>query len=130
MVRIISKILSLVIILGGIGYTGYDIINNSLSVKPLVTLPTNYVETNYVGIEENSGKTTINGIANIYINMKSEGFTVQSEAIDASTIDVVFTRGEEVRRYNYDKNSKILTFLFSPYEDSSTGSSYIIERDV
>ena len=62
--------------------------------------------------------------------MKSEGFAVQSEAIDASTIDVVFTRGEEVRRYNYDKNSKILTFLFSPYEDSSTGSSYIIKRDV
>ena len=130
MVRIISKILSVLIILGSIGYTGYNIIDDSLTVVPLSKIPTDYIETNYLSLEDNMGKTTINGIGNIYINLISEGFTVEREAITKDSIDVVFIRADEIRRYNYDKNSKILTYLFSPYEDSATGSTYIISKDI
>ena len=130
MVRVISKILSILIILSGIGFTGYNIIQNSLTVMPLNKIPTDYVETNYVGLEDNMGKTTINGIGNIYVNMISEGFYVQQEAIAGDSIDVVFTNGEEVRRYNYDKNTQILTYLFNPYERTVDGGSYITGRDV
>lgn len=128
--RIISKILSVLIIFGGLFYTGYTLSQDTLLVLPLNTLPQDYVETNYVGLEDNMGKTTMNGIANIYINLQNEGFTIQSESRDSSEIDVVFVRDDEVRRYNYNKNSKILTYLFNPYEDTHTGSSYINERDV
>lgn len=130
MVRVISKILSILVIISGIGFTGYNIIQNSLTVMPLNKIPTDYVETNYVGLEDNMGKTTINGIGNIYVNMISEGFYVQQEAIAGDSIDVVFTNGEEVRRYNYDKNTQILTYLFNPYERTVDGGSYITGRDV
>lgn len=127
MVRIIIKVLSILVIIGSIGYSGYYLMSDSLHVRELSDIPTNYVETNYVSIDDNSGKTTLNGVGNVYINTISKGFHVEREAIDANRINVVFTNGDEVRRYNYDKNTKILSFLFKPYESTVTGSAYIIE---
>lgn len=88
-----------------------------------------YVDTYYEVLSDNVGLTTINGISNVYYNMKRDGYSIYKEDISNTHVDVSFVKeGAPSYRYYYEHSKGKITFFSSDYESSYTGISYIIEK--
>lgn len=88
-----------------------------------------YVDTYYEMLSDNVGLTTPNGISNVLVNMKNDGYDVYSIDITDTYVDVSFTKDKNPSyRFYYEHPSGRITFFSSDYETSYTGVSYINER--
>ena len=88
-----------------------------------------YVDTYYEPITDNTGYTTINGISNVFINMKALGYTVYKTDITNNQIDVVFKHDElPTYRYYFTYPDGKVTIISSEYESSYKGVTYIISK--
>jgi hypothetical protein len=129
MIRILRKLLFTVATVLCVGITAYNINNVPIETNGTVYLVDEYTDTYYEVLSDNVGLTTINGISNVYVNMKADGYSVYSEDITSSYIDVSFTKDNcPSYRYYFTYPECKITFFCSEYENSYTGLSYIIER--
>lgn len=88
-----------------------------------------YVDTYYEMLSDNVGLTTPNGISNVLVNMKSDGYDIHSIDVTDTYVDVSFTKDDNPSyRFYYEHPSGRITFFSSDYETSYTGVSYINER--
>lgn len=77
---------------------------------------------------DNVGVTTINGLSNIYYNMKKDGYEVYKEDDTPMSIDVSFVKDNSPSyRFYYEKTTGNITIFCSNYEESVNGQSYIRE---
>lgn len=80
-------------------------------------------------LSDNVCLTTINGISNVYINMQENGYSIYSEDIGKTYIDVIFVKeGFPTYRYYYTMSDGRLTFFCDDYENSFTGEAYIHDK--
>lgn len=90
-----------------------------------------YADTYYEMLSDNVGITTINGISNVYSNMKKDGYSIYKEDIKDNHIDVSFVKNEYPSyRFYFTYPEGRITFFCSEYEDSYTGLAYINEERV
>lgn len=88
-----------------------------------------YVEPYYEMLSDNVGLTHVNGISNVLINMKNDGYELYNQDVTDSYIDISFIKeGYPSYRYYFTYPDGRVTFFCSDYESSYTGLSYIIER--
>lgn len=110
-------------------YTVTNIYDLNLTAKGTVYLVEEYTPVYYEALSDNVGLTTINGISNVFINMKSDGYTVYNAEITNSYVDASFIKeGFPSYRYYFTYPDGRLTFFSSEYENSFKGLSYIINK--
>lgn len=110
-------------------YTLSNMLDVTLNAKGTVYLVDQYVPVYYETLSDNVGLTTINGISNVYINMKADGYEVYKQEVTPSFIDVSFTKDNcPSYRFYFTYPEGRITFFSSEYENSYTGLSYIIDR--
>lgn len=129
MVRIFRKLLFVIAAFICVGITVYNLDTVPTTTVGTVYLVDEYADTYYEMLSDNVGLTTINGISNVYVNMKTDGYSVYSEDITDSHIDVSFIKeGSPSYRFYFTYPDGRITFFCSEYENSYTGFSYISER--
>ena len=110
-------------------YTVTNIYDLNLTAKGTVYLVEEYTPVYYEALSDNVGLTTINGISNVFINMKADGYTVYNAEITNSYVDASFVKeGFPSYRYYFTYPEGRLTFFSSEYENSFKGLSYIIDK--
>lgn len=128
-IRIIRRILLFASILVCAYLTALNLDDVKLDADTNLYIIEEYVNPYYDMLSDNVGLTSINGISNVYINMKTDGYSVYKEDITEDTIDVSFVKeGAPSYRFYYVQSEGKLTFFCDDYESSYTGLSYIIER--
>lgn len=104
---------------------------NNVSINEIGTfyIVDEYCDTYYEMLSENVGLTTPNGISNVYVNMKADGYSIYKEDITNTYVDVSFIKvGCPSYRFYYEHPSGRITFFSSDYESSFTGVAYINDR--
>lgn len=128
-VSIIRKILFICAASLCIYYTVSNIMNVTINAKGTVYIVDEYVPVYYEVLSDNVGLTTINGISNVFVNMKADGYTVYKEEITSSYVDVSFVKDNcPSYRFYFTYPEGRVTFFSSEYENSYTGLSYIIDK--
>lgn len=127
--RVIRKLLFLVAAIACVCITIYNVNNVPVNTTGTVYIVDKYADTYYEMLSDNVGITTINGISNVYVNMKNDGYTIYKENITNNNIDVSFVKdGCPSYRFYFEYPEGRITFFSSEYENSYTGYSYINER--
>lgn len=127
--RVIRKLLFLIAAIACVCITIYNVDNVPVNTTGTVYIVDKYADTYYEMLSDNVGITTINGISNVYVNMKNDGYTIYKENITSNNIDVSFIKdGCPSYRFYFEYPEGRITFLSSEYENSYTGYSYINER--
>lgn len=127
--RVIRKLLFLIAAIACVCITIYNVDNVPVNTTGTVYIVDKYADTYYEMLSDNVGITTINGISNVYVNMKNDGHTVYKENITNNNIDVSFVKdGYPSYRFYFEYPEGRITFFSSEYENSYTGYSYINER--
>lgn len=104
-------------------------LESSLDAYGTIYIVDDYVDTYYEPLTENTGYTTINGISNVFVNMKKAGYTVYNSEVTNNYIDAVFIKDDApTYRYYFTYPEGKMTVLSSDYESSFLGVSYIIEE--
>lgn len=107
----------------------HNTLSHTLSIDGTVHLLNKYSPTYYEVLSDNVGITTINGISNVFINMKQDGYSIYSMQEDNGSIDVSFIKEDYPSyRFYFEYPSCRITFLCSEYETSYNGLAYILER--
>lgn len=127
--RVIRKLLFLIAAIACVCITVYNVDNVPVNTTGTVYIVDKYADTYYEMLSDNVGITTINGISNVYVNMKNDGYSIYKENITNSSIDVSFVKdGCPSYRFYFEYPEGRITFFSSEYENSYTGYSYINER--
>lgn len=126
--RIVRKVLCVIITTCMAVYVGNDFLGKSLIIANNVTVPQEYCDTFYESYSNNTGTTTINGMGNVYYNLKYLGYDVIKEDITDNYIDVCFQKNDDIWRYYYEIGTGYIIFFNNKYESSFNGATYIIER--
>ena len=127
--RVIRKLLFLIAAVACVCITVYNVDNVPVNTTGTVYIVDKYADTYYEMLSDNVGITTINGISNVYVNMKNNGYTIYKESITNNNIDVSFVKdGYPSYRFYFEYPEGRITFFSSEYENSYTGYSYINER--
>lgn len=127
--RVIRKLLFLIAAIACVCITVYNVDNVPVNTTGTVYIVDKYADTYYEMLSDNVGITTINGISNVYVNMKNDGYSIYKENITNSNIDVSFVKdGYPSYRFYFEYPEGRITFFSSEYENSYTGYSYINER--
>ena len=127
--RVIRKLLFLIAAVACVCITVYNVDNVPVNTTGTVYIVDKYTDTYYEMLSDNVGITTINGISNVYVNMKNNGYTIYKESITNNNIDVSFVKdGYPSYRFYFEYPEGRITFFSSEYENSYTGYSYINER--
>ena len=128
-IRIIVKLLFVGAAVCCVYITVKNVINIQISSKGTIFIVDEYVPTYYEMLSDNVGLTTVNGISNVYVNMKKDGYAIHNEVVTNNSIDVSFTKENEPSyRYYFTYPEGRITFFCSEYENSYTGLSYILDR--
>lgn len=129
MTRIIRKILFVIAAVLCCYFTLERIGNVKLDTTGTVYIVDAYAPAYYEMLSDNVGLTTINGISNVFVNMKLDGYDIYKSDIQNDYVDVSFIKeGYPSYRYYFEYPSGKITFFSSQYETSYTGISYIIDR--
>ncbi len=127
--HIVRRCLFVLTMLICLGFTYRNFTAGSIELNGLPYVVGVFVDTYYEPLSDNVGLTTINGISNVYYNMKIEGYEVYKETITNKSIDVSFIKdGCPSYRFYYEHPEGRITIFSSEYETSYTGVSYIIDR--
>lgn len=127
--RTLCRIILTVTILIMLGLTLYNMDDVTYNADGTTYIVDEYVDTYYEMLSDNVGLTTINGISNVYVNMKSDGYKVYKEDIQSGYVDVIFTKDDcPTYRYYFTYPDGRITIFSSEYESSYLGVSYISER--
>ena len=127
--RVMRKLLFLIAAIACVCITVYNVDNVPVNTTGTVYIVDKYADTYYEMLSDNVGITTINGISNVYVNMKNDGYTIYKENITNNNIDVSFVKdGYPSYRFYFEYPEGRITFFSSEYENSYTGYSYINER--
>ncbi len=105
-------------------------------VRNIATIPVEEYGYNYIlddtsdpyikVLSDNVYITNINGLSNLYINLKNDGYSIYKEDINDKYIDTSFVKdGSPTYRIYYTYPEEKLYFFASPYEDSTIGYAYI-----
>lgn len=128
-VRIVRRLILLFGVVICIGVTLHNIDNVPVEIDGSIYIVDEYSDTYYEMLSDNVGLTTINGISNVYQNMKIDGYEVYNQEITKNSVDVSFIKeGFPSYRYYFKYPEGRVTFFCSDYESSYTGLAYIIER--
>ena len=129
MIRIIRRVILTLAVIAAIAVTVYNIDDTPYKTTGTVYLVDEYVDTYYEMLSDNVGLTTINGISNVYINMKADGYSIYNEEVQPNYVDVTFVKnGYPAYRYYFTYPEGRITIFSSEYESSYLGVSYINER--
>lgn len=129
MTRVIRKILFIVTAILCCYFTIIRITSVTMNTTGTVYIVDSYAPAYYDMLSDNVGITTINGISNVFINMKIDGYSIYKSDIQNNYIDVSFVKeGCPSYRYYFEYPEGNITFFSSQYETSYTGVSYIIDR--
>lgn len=127
--RILRKIILTMAVVAVVLVTVYNINTIPHSTSGTAYIIDEYVDTYYEMLSDNVGLTTINGMSNVYVNMKADNYTIYSEDIKSDHIDVIFVKdGYPTYRYYFTYPDGRVTIFSSEYESSYLGISYISER--
>lgn len=128
-VRIIRRLILTVALIISVCITLYNINDVRYETIGTTYIVDEYVDTYYEMLSDNVGLTTINGISNVYVNMKVDGYSIYSEDVKPNYIDVIFTKDKNpTYRYYFTYPEGRVTIFSSEYESSYLGVSYINER--
>lgn len=129
MFRIFRKVTFLVACVVCVVITLYNVDDIHMETNGKVYIVDEYADTYYEMLSDNVGLTTINGISNVYVNMKHDGYSIYNETVNDSFIDVGFVKdGYPSYRFYFEYPEGRITFFSSDYESSYTGFTYINER--
>lgn len=129
MTKAIRKLLFVITALLCCYFTFERISRVNLDTSGTAYIVDSYAPAYYEMLSDNVGLTTINGISNVFINMKEEGYDIYKSDIKSNYIDVSFIKEDGISyRYYFEYPSGKITFFSSQYETSYTGISYIIDR--
>lgn len=109
-------------------YVVNDFLGKSFIIADDVIIPQNFCDTFYESFTNNTGRTTINGIGNVYCNMAFLGYDIIQEDIGDDYIDVCFQKDSDIWRYYYEIGTGYVIFFNNKFESSFNGATYIIER--
>lgn len=128
-ISIIRKVLFMVAAILCVYFTGSNYLDMQIKSDGTVYLVNEYTPVYYEALSDNVGITTINGISNVVINMKADGYDVYKMQVDKSYVDVSFTKDNYPSyRYYFTYPEGKITFFCSEYENSYIGLSYIIDK--
>ena len=128
-ISIIRKVLFMVAAILCVYFTGSNYLDMQIKSDGTVYLVNEYTPVYYEALSDNVGITTINGISNVVINMKADGYDVYKMQVDKSYVDVSFTKDNcPSYRYYFTYPEGKITFFCSEYENSYIGLSYIIDK--
>ena len=83
----------------------------------------------YTEISNNVISTSINGLSNIDVNLKKDGYTVYNKTQTQNAVDISYVKANcPSYRIYYEFGSGKLTIFSSSYESSNLGLAYIIDK--
>lgn len=129
MMRVVRRVLLTLAVILCFTLTLLNIYNRSIDIDGSVRLAQSYAQPYYEALSDNVGITTINGISNVFINMKVDGYSIYKQDMTQSYIDVSFIKsGAPSYRFYFLYPEGKITFFSSEYENSYIGVSYINDK--
>lgn len=110
--------------------TLYNITDVNIEADGLIYLVDDYADTYHEAISDNVCLTTVNGLSNICIKLKEDGYKEYSCDIQKDYIDISFTKPDypDYRLYLTYPECK-LTIFSSEYENTYILQSYINRKE-
>lgn len=83
----------------------------------------------FEALTENTGYISTNGVSRFYNNILEDGYSIYSEDISATHMDIIFTKQDcPTFRLYYKYPECYIAVFSSKYENSGESFSYIIEE--
>lgn len=101
----------------------------SIEASPNIDLYNYTVPEWYTEVSSNVVLTNLNGLSNIDLNLKKDGYVVYNKTQTQNTVDISYVKAYcPSYRIYYEIDSGKLTIFSSSYESSNLGLAYIIDK--